>query len=82
MFSKIRAFLSRVVHASGKLFEVTVTFGPLHSQLWVGREDPDSVSFLVEANLYYGPHGDPSLAVSVEVGVIKVELYLTKTSSE
>ena len=81
MLNKIKAFLYAVTHASGRLFEVTVNFGPLRGQVWVGREDPNSVSFAVEADAYYGPYGSPSLNATVRVGVIEVELFLTKNPS-
>ncbi len=84
MLNKIKVFLYLVTHASGRLLDLTADLGPFHSQLWVGREDPNTVSFAIEATVYYGPPGlsDPSLALSVEVGVIKVELFLTRSSSE
>ncbi|KKK53564.1 hypothetical protein LCGC14_3093540 [marine sediment metagenome] len=81
MLNKIKAFLYLVTHASGRLLDLTVNLGPFHSQLWVGREDPNTVSFAVEAECYYGPYGTPSLAISVRVGVIQVELILTRSSS-
>ena len=78
MFNKIRDFLYRVVHTSGRLFDLTTNLGPFQVSLWVGREDPDAVRFAVEGSFTYGLNGAPSLAVEVEVGVITVQFYLTK----
>ena len=78
MFSKIRDFLYRVVHTSGRLFDLTTNLGPFQASLWVGREDPDSVRFAVDGHFDYGSYSGPSLAVEVEVGVIAVQFYLTK----
>ena len=79
MFRRIKDFLYAVTHASGRLFDLTAELGLFQLSLWVGREDPDAVNFAVEASLTYGRlYGGSSLAVAVEVGVIKVELYLTR----
>ncbi len=78
MFNKIGNFLYRVVHASGRLFDLQANLGPFQASLWVGREDPDSVRFAVDVHFDYGSYSGPSLAVEVEVGVIVVQFYLTK----
>ncbi len=83
MLRKIKDFLYRVVHTSGRLFDFTAHLGPFQISLWVGREDPDSVRFKIEGDFNYSPYAaDPSLTVEVEVGVIVVQLYLTKSPPE
>jgi hypothetical protein len=81
MFSKIKAFLSRVVHATGRLLGLKVDLGPFQLSLWVGREDPDTVSFAVDITYSYYP-GYLRLDANVAVGVIMVELSLMKSSPE
>ncbi|KKL18536.1 hypothetical protein LCGC14_2474520 [marine sediment metagenome] len=82
MFRRIRDFLYRVTHASGQLFYLTANLGPFDARLWVGREDPDAVAFALDIDLDYGPIFGPQLSARVEVGVIEVQLDLTKNSSE
>lgn len=82
MFRKIKAFLSTVIHTTGRLFYVSGDFGPFHSSLWVGRENSDTVRFAVSVDLDYGPSFGPSLDVGVEAGVIKVEFYLSRSTPE
>ena len=80
MVHKIGDFLYKVVHVHGRLFFLSADIGPIHSSLWVGREDPCKVRFNIDVDLYYGLDYGPSLNVIVEVGVIRVEFYLRSSS--
>ncbi len=77
MIQKIKDLLSRGVHATGCLFHLKLEVGSLYSSLWVGRENPDVVRFDLNVELDYGPDFGPCLNVVLEVGVIRIELYLT-----
>ena len=81
MFRKIQMFLYAVTHAHGRLFALTAELGPFHGQLWVGRENPAAVGFSIDVEFTYYA-GFPALDASVKAGVIEVQLYLTKNSSE
>jgi hypothetical protein len=78
MFRKIKDLLYAVVHAHGRLFGLTANLGPIHASLWVGRENPDAVSFALTVALDYGAYLPPALAIEAEVGVIKIAFYLAR----
>ena len=82
MFRRIRDFLYAVAHVHGRLFTLGVEFGPFSAELYVGREEPDAVRFALDVEILYGTFGVPILAAAVEVGVIKVELSLTRSRPE
>ena len=82
MIQKIKDLLYRGVHASGCLFHLKLEVGSLYSSLWVGRENPDVVCFDLNVGLNYGPDFGPSLRISIELGVIKIELFLINHLSE
>lgn len=79
MLNKIKAFLYAVTHASGRVFGVKVHLGPFCLTLWVGREEAAVVRFAIDVEFVYDTPGDPLLDASVEVGVIKVELSLSRS---
>ena len=81
MFSKIKAFLYRVTHASGRILGLEVNLGPFCLHLWVGREEAAVVRFAVDVEFVYEDPECPLLDAAVEVGVIKVELTLTRSYS-
>ncbi len=81
MLTKIKSFLYALTHAAGRLFGLTADVGPFRAALWVGRTDSASVSFAADVTLNYHP-GYPALAANVSVGVIEVELSLTRNPSE
>lgn len=82
MLNKIKTFLYRVTHASGRILGLKVDLGPFCLSLWVGREDPDTVRFAIDVEFIYDDPGHPLLDASVEVGVVRVELSLTRSYSE
>ncbi len=81
MLNKIKVFLYVVTHAAGRILGLDVNLGPFHLSLWVGREDGAVVRFAVDVEFIYDCPGYPMLDASVEVGVIRVELSLSRSAS-
>ncbi|KKL74751.1 hypothetical protein LCGC14_2061730 [marine sediment metagenome] len=80
MIQKIKDLLYRGVHASGRLFYLSVELGGFTTALWVGREEPDAVRFKVDVELMYGTLGPLMLAASVGVGIITIEFSVMRDS--
>jgi len=82
MLTKIKTFLYRVTHATGRILSLDVNLGPFQLGLWVGREEAAVVRFAVDVEFIYDSYDYPMLDATVEVGVIKVELSLTRSYPE